>query len=635
MTYRIAHSKQVFDVEIDNPRNGENPVLCPFCAHTRKPEHQSEKKLSIRTDVFPKKWNCVHCERGGYVLEKEYLESLPIKPVFNVIPTISVSDRLVKWFFEERSISIKTLRHFNIRMSEETLLLNRVLKGEESLKGGWYSRKCINFNYYLNGLLINIKFRDIAKNFKLLKGASLIMYNLDSIKDSDYAVITEGEFEPMSYYEAGITPVVSVPNGSAVSPSEVEQYKKTGHINLNTGMDMTYLDNCIDLLKHLKTIYLATDDDAAGYKLREMLAMRLGKDRCKYIEFSQWKRADGSDCNDPNDVLHHCGKEQLSYSLNKAKSYPLKNVVRAKDLAKKIEFNYDNETPPGLSIGYKTLDPHWRWMPGYFYALNGWPQMGKTIFMMNLGVISASLYGFKWGIYSPENYPIDQLIETVAEIYIGNTVQYGYSSKQNPRASKESLMSTVMEFIYSHFHFIEDRIEGYTPEQLRTIKLRLWESHGVNCFFTDPWKNLIHDDSIALERYLNRELSQEVRFTAGNNVINVISSHPPTPERGKPVPDVPSPYMMYGGAVWNNSVYGMAAIHRVARTSMDNTKVELHVQKMKNQKLAGVPTQDPVILDFSRRSNRYLEEEVIGSGKYETFPLDTANVQNVNLFTQF
>lgn len=633
MIYKIAYDKKVYSVNIDSQISGENYVVCPICTPTRKPEHQKEKKLSINTSKFPKPWRCKHCDASGYVLEKDYIESLSIKPVIAPNNAISINDRLAQWFWEERKIGIETLRHFNIKMSEETLMINKVLPGEEHLKGNWTLRRCINFNYYMDGMLINIKFRDISKNFKLLKGASLIMYNIDSIKNNDYVVITEGEFEPMAYYEAGITSVVSVPNGSAVSPSEVEQFKKTGHININTGVDMTYLDNCIDKFKDLKTIYLATDDDAAGYKLRELLAQRLGRARCKYIEFSKYQRKDGSPCNDPNDVLIHCGKEELSYSINKAKSYPIKDVVTAKSYIDKITFNYDNETPPGLSTGYKSLDPHWRWMPGYFYALNGFPQMGKTTFMMNMAVISASLYGWKWGVYSPENYPIEQLIETIVEVYLGNTVQYGYSSI-SPRASKDDMINAVQEFVSKHFHFIKDRFEGYTPSQLREIKLRLWESHGVNCFFTDPWKNLIHDDSMPLERYLNKELSAEVRFTSGNNVINIISAHPPTPERGKMTPEAPSPYMMYGGAVWNNTAYGMLCIHRQNRTSMTDLKVEVHVQKMKNQKLAGVPTQDPVILDFSRRSNRYMENGSI-EGEYNTFPLDTANVKQINLFNQY
>ena len=39
----------------------------------------------------------------------------------------------------------------------------------------------INFNYYIGNELVNIKYRDGAKNFKLYKGAEKVFYNIDNI----------------------------------------------------------------------------------------------------------------------------------------------------------------------------------------------------------------------------------------------------------------------------------------------------------------------------------------------------------------------------------------------------------------------------------------------------------------------
>ena len=38
---------------------------------------------------------------------------------------------------------------------------------------------CICFDYYLENELINVKYRDGRKNFKLYKGAEKIFYNLE------------------------------------------------------------------------------------------------------------------------------------------------------------------------------------------------------------------------------------------------------------------------------------------------------------------------------------------------------------------------------------------------------------------------------------------------------------------------
>ena len=52
----------------------------------------------------------------------------------------------------------------------------------------------INFNYFIDNELINIKSRAVAeKDFMLCKDAELIFYNLNGTKGKDKVIITEGE----------------------------------------------------------------------------------------------------------------------------------------------------------------------------------------------------------------------------------------------------------------------------------------------------------------------------------------------------------------------------------------------------------------------------------------------------------
>jgi hypothetical protein len=95
-----------------------------------------------------------------------------------------VSDKAAAWF-EFRGISNNTLLRFGVTSSTEWM---PQVKKEMNV---------ICFNYYKKDDLVNIKFRDGAKNFKLSKNSELIFYNLNSIYDSDEAIITEGEcFHP-------------------------------------------------------------------------------------------------------------------------------------------------------------------------------------------------------------------------------------------------------------------------------------------------------------------------------------------------------------------------------------------------------------------------------------------------------
>ena len=71
----------------------------------------------------------------------------------------------------------------------------------------------IEFNYFIGDELVNVKYRDGRKNFKLYKGAEKVFYNIDSIAGHSWCVVVEGEMDVLALHEAGIENAISVPNG--------------------------------------------------------------------------------------------------------------------------------------------------------------------------------------------------------------------------------------------------------------------------------------------------------------------------------------------------------------------------------------------------------------------------------------
>ena len=175
----------------------------------------------------------------------------------------------------------------------------------------------INFNYFRNDELVNVKFRAKDKDFKLHKGSELILYNLDKIKNEDECVIVEGEPDCLAMAEAGYKNCVSVPNGA----------------NLKTN-NLSYIDNCFEYFLNKKRIYIAVDNDEAGRKLRNDLADRFGKDICVYIEFK--------DCKDANDCLIKYGIQGIIESKNDFKQFPIEGVYTISDLSESIMDMYMN-----------------------------------------------------------------------------------------------------------------------------------------------------------------------------------------------------------------------------------------------------------------------------------------------------
>lgn len=621
MQNKILTDRGVYNINIPVTRKsstGEVYIVCPVCDPERD-KHKGEAKLAINIDKFPHPWRCNHCGRSGYIVDEDSIEKMRIKPVIKNIPYYDIPTHIIDWFLNERKVSIPTLRKLKIVVSKEAIYQKR--NDNPELIGKVVSREAINFRYYREGMLINIKYRDRNKNFKLLAGATNIFYNIDSIKKSSKAIIVEGEIDVASYVEAGIDYVISVPNGVTITEKEKNDYEQTGEMVIESAINLSYLDVCMDDLDHIEHFILATDDDPPGIKLREELSRRLGKDKCSYISFGDYKRPDGKPCNDPNDVLIHHGKAILASTIDSALSYPIDGVTQAIQYIEKVKNVYLYGEDAGQSTGYISLDPYFRWMKGWTYVFNGYPQNGKSYLLFNFLALSSVLYDYKWGLYCPENYPPWRIINTFAEILMGDTTNISVSN----RMPLQELESVVKTHINNHFYFVDNET-GYKPSELRVIKKRMVQQYGINGFLIDPWKNLTHNYKVNIDEYLREELNAEVRIGLKNDLINIICHHPPTPLRDKNKEyKAPSAFDLIGGQIWYATVYGMVCINRVDNTSLNNTLTEIHVQKQKEQKLAGELTErdNPVLLKFEKRTGRFLEKisDTDGDGSYTRYPI--------------
>jgi twinkle protein len=614
---------------------GEVYMICPICNSTRRPEHQKEKKLAVNIKKSPMMWRCNHCTEYGAVITEEYMKKAKVKPMMKTPEFLNISEPLVKWFWEKRKISIKTLKHFDISLSLEPVIQNKT--SDPGNKGKYITRKCINFKYKMNSMLVNIKFRDPDKNFKMVSGASLIPFNIDSVlnKDTKRCVIVEGEIDCMAYHEVGIKEIISVPNGAAITEEEKRIYENTGEIKVISNINLEYLDLVIDRLSHIEEFIIATDDDPPGVKLREELARRLGYERCKYIKFGDYRDEENNPLNDPNELLIKKGKDALFRSLEMAVSFPIDNVSIASDHLDMMIKNYREGKTRGVSTGYETLDPHFNWVRGWPIVFNGFPNMGKTSFVINLIVISAVKYNWKWGIYCPENYPIPDLIETFVEVLIGKTIKPGYSK----RVTEEELKDVTKNFIDKYFFFIDDE-DGYTPEKLRNTKKRLIRQYGIVGFLTDPWTSLNHDDVLkrgGIDEYTRHELNAEVRLTTKYNLINVICHHPKTIKTKTDADKPPAVFELTGGKYWWIKMYAALTIHQEKYEDWKNNRVGIHSQKIKIKQIAGetTNTENYPIFEYDKLSCRFFEQDG-ETKKYNKFPFNTyLDTVQKNLFEGF
>ncbi len=554
----------------------------------------SKPKWTFQESILylAKKYNIYVQEEGT---KKTY-----IKPVWS--NQTELSNELVKWFEKVRGISQKTLKKMRITESMEYMY-----EGKRKLKNGEVQIvpageiRCINFNYFRNGELINIKYRDAIKRMKMVAGAELIFYNIDSLADAKEVYFVEGEIEVHTLIECGLdkpgTAILSVPNGANIK-----------------GQNMAYLDSAMELLEKIEfkdkpIFHIATDNDAAGRKLREDLAERLGKDRCDYIE---WR-----DKKDANEVLVADGPQAVIDCVNNPKEFPISGVYKASVFKDAVDDMYVNGIDRGVGIGIEGFDKLLRFVTGYITLLTGYPNSGKSDFADEIMVRLMLHHGWKGGVYSPENYPTPLHISKLARKLIGKN-WYG---KEKINEQEKDL---VMKFLEDRVYFIIPE-KDFSADSLLNHVLQLKRRYGIKFFLFDAWNRIEHKHSGNNEvKYITETLIKIDHFCKEHNLHCFLIAHPTKPmlvkkngSRGEQEDfklPVATMHDISGGAQFNNiiangiSVYRDYGVYNNITKKYDNQISKVYVQKVKMQPYWG--HQGMCEFKYHIPSGRY--NEIIG-----------------------
>ena len=513
-----------YGIEIrTNKTHGEVQTTCPQCSHTRK--KKTQKCLSVNLEK--KVWHCSHCGWSGAI--KEEVKKEYIRPIFT--NRTNLGERELSWF-EKRGISTATLNHFKVTCQKE-----------------WMPQKnaevnTIGFNYWRNGELINTKFRDAEKNFKLVKDAELIFFNLDALKNQSEVYICEGEIDCLTLHQIGVINVISVPNGAQL-----------GNNNL------VYLENCLNDFDNITRFHLCTDNDQAGRKLRNDLAERFGVENCDYVIFG--------DCKDANECLQKYGAEKTAEFALRPIQFPLEGSFTVSDLADEIDDFYVNGLPKGAKTGVPHIDELLSFHEGYITILTGIPSHGKTTLLDFILVRLLVNEGWAGAFYSPENKPTKLHFSKLAQLLTGKSWD-GFN-----RLSKGEL-EMVKEFLDELFWFIKPE-KDYTIDTILASVLQLKRRKGIKFFVIDAWNKLEHlEDS---STYIGRVLDKIAVFCELHQVHCFLVAHPTKMKKTQDgvTYEIPTLYDISGSANFYNKADTGLSIYR----DFTNNKTYLIVQKVK------------------------------------------------------
>ena len=514
---------------------GKTQGVCPLCSHDRK--NQNKKLKCASYDWERGLGTCHNCNqifqlhtyaRKGDVL-KEY-----VKPDVDV--QVVTSTKVEKWF-EGRGISIQTLKDL------------KVGEGFEFMPQDGKKVNTIQFNYFIGNELVNIKYRDAKKNFKLYKGAEKIFYNIDATVGFDEIIIVEGEMDVLSFHEAGIKNCISVPNGATLNNNNLE-----------------YLDNCIDYFADKEKVIIAVDNDEPGQALQNELVRRLGAELCYTLSFE--------DCKDANEYLLKYGKQKLAKHIAWAKPVPLENVSTYKDIEAELTDFVHNGFKPGFQVGLPNFDEIFSTYTGQFITVTGIPSSGKSDFVDQMAVGYNLNYGWKTAFASPENKPTflhaHKLIRKLWQ---------GMPSKNEIGGDK---WKQVTEHVQDNFFFIE--MDRYSLDAVLRKGAELVKRKGIKCLVIDPFNKVrdINTKTEDVNKYTMEYLTKIETFCKKFDVLVIVVAHPTKMYKNQNGQiEEPTMYNIKGGGEWYDASYHGILVHR----NYEQKTVKAKVLKVKFQNL--------------------------------------------------
>lgn len=512
-----SESKQEYEVKAS--KEGENPQPCPVCSADRRKKNAPCFSYNTQKGTG----HCNHCGR------KFYRKSEADKPKYKKplwTNRTELSEKVVDWFATRN-------------ISQDTLIAMKVTESREFMPQVQAERHVINFNYFRDGELVNVKYRDGAKNFKLVSGAELIFYNLDSIRGQKEIYIVEGEMDCLTMIQNGYPNTVSVPNGANAKTNNLQ-----------------YLDNCYKYFEEAEKVYILTDNDEPGEHLAQELARRIGVEKCWRVTLGQFK--------DVNEQFCKTAKVDLS----DCKPFPITGIYGVQDHWEGMLDILRNGFPRGWKPRgqfAKLLSFH----PGYKTVITGIPGHGKSEWLDQLLLQLSIDYDLRGGYFTPENWPSELHLIKLVEKIIGKSAW-----KCNPLELKQA-----QKFLTDRIFWIYPE-EGYTLDSLLQKVRQAVLKFGINWFVIDPWNKIEHQYSESETKYISESLDKIANFNQKNGTHSFIVAHPVKMKfnHDKGCYDIPGLYEISGSANFYNKTDIGITVYKEPNEQYRNTII---VQKVK------------------------------------------------------
>lgn len=480
-------------IDLRGKPGGVLKTKCPVCYATR----HNKADRSLRVDLNTGHCHCYHCGWDVYVPDPDddfhrrrevasrgAARTVPAhfrRPVFDASKTTLSAD-FERWLVEQRCIPQHVIAE--LRLTEQ----------EEYMPQTGQKERCLCFNYFEDGKLVNTKFRTLQKHFRMVSGAELIPYHIDALRGTPECIFTEGELDAASFMAIGRRDVVSVPSGANSNLQWMDRFVETH-------------------LEDKRLIYIAVDTDEAGLGLRAELLRRLGVERCRVVVY-------GLGCKDANEHLCKYGAESLRIALEQAEEVPIEGVFTAAGLEEELRALYERGFTPGVETGWENFDALCTFELRRLMIVTGKPGDGKSEWVDELVLRLCLRHHWDIAFFSPENIPIVYHLRKLAEKLTGCRFQPGCGMS-------EGKYLCVSRYLTEHVCHILPRGECTLDAVLETGR-RLVARRGIRILVVDPLNRLEHSipPGQTETQYLSSVLNRLSAFAVRHQCLVILVAHP-------------------------------------------------------------------------------------------------------------
>lgn len=270
--------------------------------------------------------------------------------------------------------------------------------------------------------------------------------------------------------------------------------------------------------------------------------------------------------------------------------------------------------PKGRTTGFPTLDPHFTFKEGEVTLKTGVPSSGKTTFMLQLDLIQSLMFGTKWAVFTPENYPADEFYDTAIEQLTGKLTDVDVARKIGRNVIDRDEYEAAAKFVGDHFFFIYPD-GAHTIEAIEANVMYLMRHREIHGVIIDPFNQVDHGTGRESrdDLYIGKFLADRQRVARDLNLFYQIIVHPnkvgifKDPLSGRNRYMVPDFYDINGGSVWSAKIDNFLAGERPdLYTDKTDRNYVFHSRKIKKQKRVGLPGSASFVYDPLR--SKYLDE---------------------------